>query len=219
MGRNLGRHSIMFKNRPAIVAVSAIVGPKEASGPYKDYFKYSIDDDTLGQDSFEKSERELLIFAIKNVLEKSQTEPEELEVILGGDLLNQLISSTFSAREFDSSFLGLYSACSTYTQAILLASIIIDGGYKNNVICGTCSHFSSVERQYRFPLELGTMRAPASQWTVTGGGACIIRQGRGGSALPYVKYATIGRVIDYGVVDTNNMGAAMAPADDIIGIL
>ena len=205
-----GAQSMVFKNRPQIVSVSAIVGPKEMLGPFKDYFKYSVKDDTMGQDSFEKAEREMLIFVIKNAMEQGHIHYDELELILGGDLLNQLISTTFSAREFKASFIGLYSACSTYTQSMLIGAALIDAGFKNNAICCTCSHFSTAERQFRFPLELGTMSTPASQWTVTGAGACVLSGLEKG--YPYIKYATMGKVIDYGISDANNMGAAMSPA-------
>lgn len=205
-----GKQSMVFRNKPQIIAASSIVGPKEMEGPYSKYFKYSVKDDTLGQETFEKAEREMLLFVMKNAMEKGHIRYEELELILGGDLLNQIISVTFSAREFRSSFIGLFSACSTYVQSILLGATLIDGGYKDNAICCTCSHFSSAERQYRFPLELGTMLTPASQWTVTGAGACVLSSQKGNH--PYIKYATMGKVMDYGITDTNNMGSAMAPA-------
>lgn len=209
MNNKCGRQSLIFRNKPAIVTTSAIVGPMEAEGPYRSYFKYSLKDDTFGQDTFEKTEREMLIFVMKNAIEKANLSYNQLDLILGGDLLNQLISTTFSAREFMASFIGLYSACSTYAQSMLLGGLIVDGGYKDNAVCCTCSHFSSAERQYRFPLELGTMRTPGSQWTVTGAGASVIQLSEN---HPYMKYATMGKVVDYGISDANNMGAAMAPA-------
>lgn len=204
-----GKQTLIFKNKPNIISTSSIVGPKEAEGPFKNYFKHTLKDDTFGEDTYEKTEREMLKFAIKDTVEQAKISYDKLDLILGGDLLNQIISATFSAREFGASFIGLYSACSTYTESLLLGAALIDGGYKENAVCCTVSHFSSVERQYRFPLELGTMRTPASQWTVTGAGACMLAVNHN---YPYIKYATMGKVIDYGISDVNNMGAAMAPA-------
>ena len=133
----------------------------------------------------------------------------EIDAIISGDLLNQIIASTFAARNFSSGYLGIYNACATFTEAITIGATIVDGGYMNNVVCATSSHFSSAERQYRYPLELGCVRPPQSQWTVTGAGACVIStQGSG----PKITSSTVGKVIDYGVTDANNMGAAMAGA-------
>lgn len=207
----IGRHTFEYKDRPAVIETSAIVGPQEMDGPFKNYFKYYLTDDTFGQDTFEKAEREMMVFAIKNVLEKSKLNSDDVDVFIGGDLLNQIISTSFAIRQFSIPYLGVYNACSTYVEAMLIAAAMVDSGYRNNAICCTSSHFSSAERQYRFPLELGTMRAPGSQWTVTGSGACLISKSKE-KKYPYLKYATIGRVIDYGIEDANNMGAAMAPA-------
>ncbi len=204
-----GSQTILFNNKPNIYAASSIVGPKEMKGHFKDYFKYYLKDDTFGEKTFEKSEKDMLVFVIKNVLDKSGVSYDSLELLIGGDLLNQLISATFSAREFKTPYLGVYSACGTYAQALLMGAAMVDGGYRDNAVCCTSSHFSTAERQYRFPLELGTMRTPASQWTVTGAGAAVLCKN---NKFPYIESATIGKVVDYGISDTNNMGAAMAPA-------
>lgn len=204
----IGQDTIIFKNKPNIFSTSSIVGPKEVQGHFKDYFKYYLKDDTFGEKTFEKAEKDMMVFAIKNALDKCGISNENVEALIGGDLLNQLISATFSAREFKIPYLGVYSACATFCQALMLGAIMIDGGYRDNVVCCTSSHFSTAERQYRFPLELGTMRTPASQWTVTGAGACVLTAN---DKFPYIESATIGRVVDYGISDTNNMGAAMAP--------
>ena len=142
-------------------------------------------------------------------MEKAGITQHDVDVILAGDLLNQIISASFTARETGLPFLGIYSACSTMSEGLLLGGMLADGGYAENVIAATGSHFSSAERQYRYPLELGTTRPPQSQWTVTGAGSTLIsRRGDG----PRIECGTVGRVIDYGVSDVNNMGAAMAPA-------
>ena len=209
MSNKIGKQTIIFKNKPNILATSSIVGPKEMEGHFKDYFKYYLKDDTFGEKTFEKSEKDMLLFAIKNVLDKCRLSYDKMELLIGGDLLDQLISATFSAREFKTPFLGIYSACSTYTEALLIGATMIDGGYRDNVVCCTSSHFSTAERQFRFPLEQGTARTPASQRTVTGSGACVLVTN---NKYPYIECATIGKVIDYSISDSNNMGAAMAPA-------
>ena len=128
---------------------------------------------------------------------------------MAGDLLNQIISSSYAARAFNFPYLGVYGACSTMAESMAVASILVDGGYFENVVCCTASHFSTAERQYRFPLELGNQRPPASQWTVTGAGSCVLSlNGKG----PRITMATFGKVIDWGITDVNNMGAAMAPS-------
>jgi stage V sporulation protein AD len=146
---------------------------------------------------------------IKNSIIKASLKEEDIDAIIAGDLLNQIIASTFSIRNFNCGFLGVYNACATFTEALTLGATLVDGGYLNNVICTTSSHFSTAERQYRYPLELGCTRPPQSQWTVTGAGASVISLNGEG---PKITMATIGRVLDFGVVDVNNMGAAMAPA-------
>ena len=133
--------------------------------------------------------------------------------MISGDLLNQIISAGFAARDYNFPFLGVYSACSTMSESMLLGAALVDGGYANNVVCATGSHFASAERQYRYPLELGCTRPPQSQWTVTGAGGLLL--GRRGGNVKIVS-GTMGKVCDFGVSDVNNMGAAMAPADGII---
>lgn len=203
MRTNPGRQTITFKNNPAIISTASLVGPKETEGYFKDYFKHFLKDDTFGERSYEKSEREMLIYAIKTAIEKTEYAYTDIELIIGGDLLNQIITTTYSAREFKVPFFGIYSACATYVEALIIGAAMVDGGYRQNAVCCTSSHFSSAERQYRFPLELGTMRTPAQQWTVTGAGAGLIEIKSG---YPVIESATIGRVIDYGITDANNMG-------------
>ena len=134
----------------------------------------------------------------------------DIGLLISGDLLNQIISSSFSARQFDIPFLGVYNACSTMSEAFAIGATFVDGGYYENVVAATGSHFSTAERQYRYPLELGCIRPPQSQWTVTGAGGAVISSIKGD--FPKITFATFGKVTDYGVVDANNMGAAMAPA-------
>ena len=200
---------IEFKNKPKILSTATVCGPKECKSNLGEYFDIKINDEYYGEKSFELAERKMLTESIKIAVQKSKIDEKDIDVYLGGDLLDQIISSSFSAREFPFPFLGVYTACSTMGESMLLGATLVDGGYLNNAVCATCSHFSTAERQYRFPLEQGTTRPAQSQWTVTGAGANVIALANGGVSI---TSALIGRVVDYGVSDTNNMGAAMAPA-------
>ena len=206
---NFGKQTIAFRNRPRVVAGYSIVGPKEAAGPLDPYFDKRLRKDDFGQKSFEKAECKMHMSAISGAIIKAGLSPCDVDVNIGGDLLNQIITSSFSARELDIPFIGMYSACSTFGQALILGAILIDGGYIHTAACSTSSHFSTAERQYRYPLELGTQMTPTAQWTVTGSGCSVLSKDVG---RIIVESATIGKVIDFGVEDANNMGAAMAPA-------
>ena len=205
----LGNSTIVFKNKPRIESYYSIVGKKEGDGPFKKYFDYILNDDLCGKKTFELAEREILERTIIGAIEKGHINLNQIDFLIGGDLLNQIISSSFSARHFEKPFIGLYGACSTMSESLAIGATLIDGGYANKTICATVSHFSTAERQYRTPLELGNQRPPVSQWTVTGAGATILSNASKGN---YISMATFGRVTDYGVTDANNMGAAMAPA-------
>ena len=201
--------TIFFNNKPVIVATSSIAGPKESNGCINKYIETKLDDDMFGEKTFEKAESKMLYTAINNAINNGGFEVKDVDAILSGDLLDQIISATFSARSFDTGYLGIYNACATFTEALTLGATLIDGGYLSNVVCATSSHFSSAERQYRYPLELGCTRPPLSQWTVTGAGASLVSSSGDGVKI---SCATIGKVVDFGVSDVNNMGAAMAPA-------
>ena len=205
----MGFETIYFKNKPKIIATSSVAGPKESLGPIGKYINYHLTDDKFGEKTFEKAECKILSYAIKKLIENSKLSNNDIDAIIAGDLLNQIISSSFAARDFSLPYIGVYSACSTMSEALCIGAMLIDGNYMQNVICATGSHFSSAERQYRYPLELGSVRPPQSQWTVTGAGATMLsKYGIG----PSITTATFGKVVDYGVTDANNMGAAMAPA-------
>ena len=202
-------NTVFFPNRPKIVATATVAGPKECAGVVGEYVDFPLGDDMFGESTFERAERKMLLAALRRSVEKAGRSREEIDVIVSGDLLNQIVSASFAARETGLPFLGIYSACSTMSEGLLLAGMLVDGGYAKTAVAATGSHFSSAERQYRYPLELGTTRPPQSQWTVTGAGSAVIsRIGEG----PALTCATVGRVVDYGVSDVNNMGAAMAPA-------
>lgn len=207
--KKVGSRTIKLKSSPKIISTFSIVGPKEGEGPLRDYFHKIIDDDMLGKESFEKAEAEMMYSAITNAIKDANLKKDDIDYLLAGDLLNQTISSSFAAREIGVPFIGLYGACSTMSESLSLASLFIDGGFADYVVAATSSHFSSAERQFRYPLEYGSQRHPTSQWTVTGSGAMVL--GKEGN-YPEVKYVTTGVVKDYGEKDPNNMGAAMAPA-------
>ncbi len=201
--------TIKLKKQPKIIGSYAIVGPKEGQGNFGTYFDYVMKNDFFGEDTFEKAERKMMENAIVGVIQKAKLQTSDIDLLISGDLLNQIISSSYAARAFKIPFLGVYGACSTMAESIAVASILVDAGFCKNVVCCTGSHFSTAERQYRFPLELGNQRPPTSQWTVTGAGSSVISlEGEG----PKVTEITFGRVIDWGINDVNNMGGAMAPA-------
>ncbi|MGG5462680.1 stage V sporulation protein AD [Clostridium sp. B9] len=207
--KRVGGQTVELKSKPRIIATYSIVGPREGDGPLKEYFDKILDDDCNGCESFEKAESSLMITAIEGVIKKSKVKEEDVDYLFGGDLLNQLTSTNFVAREFKIPFFGVYGACSTMAESLSLASMIMDGNFAEYSIASTSSHFSSAERQFRFPLEYGCQRKEHSQWTVTGSGAMLL--GRKGD-FPYVTHVTTGIVKDYGIKDVDNMGAAMAPA-------
>jgi stage V sporulation protein AD len=204
--------TIFFENKPRILATGTIAGPKECAGVVGKYVDKALADDMFGESTYEKAECKMLSFAISQAIKNAKAEERDVDMLISGDLLNQIISASFAARDFEFPFLGVYGACSTLAEAYALAATLIDGGYYQKIVAATGSHFSSAERQYRYPLELGNTRPPQSQWTVTGaGGAFIADMGAANSDIA-ITCATFGRVVDFGITDVNNMGAAMAPA-------
>lgn len=207
----LGKQSVKFDYPPKIIAGSSVVGPREGEGTLGKYFDEVLTDDLYGEKSYELAECKMHKHAIDLALEKAKLTVADVDLILSGDLLNQNFASNFAARDFTCSFFGLYSACSTYGEGLILAATMMQTGNYKDVVVSTSSHFSTAERQYRFPLELGNQRTPLSQWTVTGAGATILDSEYPDEA-PQITLATAGKIIDFGVSDANNMGAAMAPA-------
>ena len=202
--------TLFFKNKPCIYSTYTIVGPKEKQSNLGEFYDYALDDDKFNESTFEKAECKMLSTAVNKVIKKAKIKENDVELIISGDLLNQIISANFMARDFNTPFLGVYSACSTITESLILGASFIDNNNFNNIICAAGSHYATAERQYRYPLELGAIRPPQSQWTATGAGAYLLKKYEKG--YPIITSATIGKVVDYGVLDPNNMGAAMAPA-------
>lgn len=192
-----------------ILGSSVLVGEKEKNGAFRKYFIESVDDDKMGQKTFEKGERKMLFEINKKALKNTGLTTIDIDVYLGGDLMNQIVTSNFVAEKMQIPFIGIYSACSTLTASIGVGAMLIESGGLNNILCSTISHFSSAERQYRYPLEFGNQRQCYSQWTVTAGGGFVLSNQKSDII---VRRICFGRVQDYGVVDIANMGAAMAPA-------
>lgn len=202
--------TLFFDKPVSVTHVATIAGPKEGEGPLKDYFDYILKDDIIKQKSYEHAEIELQRRVIQQLLNKSCLTESEINAVFAGDLLDEIIGCNFALREFDIPFLGLYNACATFGEALILGASMLQGGLMKNVICTTTSHFATAERQYRFPLELGNQRSPLAQWTVTGAGGCILAVNNERGIK--ITAGTIGKVVDYGVSDANDMGAVMLPA-------
>ena len=202
-------HTIYFENKPKIIATATVAGPKETEGIVGEYVDLPLHNDMFNEDTYEKAERKMLYYAIDKSIENANLKKDDIDLLISGDLLNQIISASFSARQLGIPFIGVYSACSTMSEAFAMGASLVNAGYADTVIAATGSHFSSAERQYRYPLELGCTRPPQSQWTVTGAGSAVLSNKGDGIAI---TAATFGKVVDYGVTDANNMGAAMAPA-------
>lgn len=207
--KKIGKQTIEFKNLPVIKGYYSVVGPKEGEGPLSKCFDKIIEDSKFGEETWEKAESKLVKTSIENAIKKAELSVSDIDYVFSGDLLNQCASSSFAIRDFELPFFGLYGACSTMAESLSLGAVFIDGDFAKNVVSATSSHYCSAERQFRFPLEYGGTRPASAQWTVTGSGAIVLsKEGNG----PKIKRITTGKIIDLGIKDANNMGAAMAPA-------
>ena len=207
--KRLGDQTVRLDRPPSVAAGACVVGKKEGQGPLRDWFDFISEDSYFGEKSWEKAESAMLRQCFFLACDTAKTPPSQIDYLFAGDLLNQCTGSTFALRDSGRPTFGLYGACSTMAESLSLAAMAIDGGYADTTAAMTSSHFCSAERQFRFPLEYGGQRTPTSQWTVTGAGALILTaEGPG----PYVTHITTGKIVDAGITDANNMGAAMAPA-------
>ena len=204
-----GHQSWVFENRPSILSAATIVGPFEGQGPLAEDFDIIHGDLRLGQDSWEKSERTLLEEATQMAVENAELRKEQVSFYIGGDLMNQIISTSFAARTLAIPYFGIFGACSTSMEGLALAANLVNSNSAKFVLASASSHNASVEKQFRYPTEYGSQKPPTAQYTVTGAGASVVGPKGNG---PCVTSATIGRVIDMGITDPFNMGAAMAPA-------
>lgn len=209
MATKLGKQTFKPDTPPYIISTGTVAGPFEGQGPLKDYFDHIYTDTLAGERSFENAEKEMMTNACFTCLNKVNKTPQQVDVFLAGDLLNQTITSGFSALELAIPYAGIYGACSTCALGLALATMLVDGNYAKLVLAATSSHNSSAERNYRYPTEYGAHRKPTTQWTVTGAGAALVSdEGMG----PRITNITIGKVVDLGIKDPMNLGAAMAPA-------
>ena len=207
--KRLGSQSLEFETPINIISSASIVGPKESHGPLAKYFDKCLEDEFWNEKTWEKAESKIIKETVNTSVVKSGISPTDINYCFAGDLLNQCISSSFGLREIGVPYYGIFGACSTFGEGIQLGSVFIESGAADNVIVSVSSHFCSAEKQFRFPLELGNQRPPTSQWTVTGAGSVVLSKNGSG---PHVTTITTGKVVDMGIKDANNMGAAMAPA-------
>lgn len=201
--------SLCFETHPSIYSFASIVGQKEGEGPMRNYFDQIQQDVSFGEKNWEKAESRLQSETFQLALQKARLKPFDIDCMVAGDLINQCTGSSFAVRETKIPFLGVYGACSTMAESLLLAGMLVDGGYSFRTAAVTSSHFSTAERQFRFPLSYGGQRTPTSQWTCTASGAAIVSSE---GTAPYLMGGCIGKINDLGVTDSTNMGAAMAPA-------
>ena len=205
-----GQQTFVCDRPPVIAAHASVVGPKEGQGPLAEWFDTVLEDDLLSQKSWELAEMEMVRRCVLDALNRARLSSDAVQAMLGGDLNNQIIASSFAARTLGMPFVGLYGACSTFVQALVIASALISGGFLENAACAASSHFCTAERQFRFPLELGTQRPPQASRTATACGCALLASQ--GEAPLRVTHGTVGRIVDLNITDANHMGAAMAPA-------
>ena len=212
--KRIGQRTIALSSPPSVLSFAAIGGKFESRGPLAAYFDYLDQDSFFGQKTWEQGESAMQKKALETALAKARIKTDQLDYVLAGDLLNQCIGSAFSIRDSNIPFYGLYGACSTMGESLSLAAMLIDGGFARRAAAMTSSHFCTAERQYRMPVPYGSQRPPEAQWTATAAGCTILGETGNG---PYITHVTCGRIVDKGICDANNMGAAMAPADVRIG--
>jgi stage V sporulation protein AD len=205
----MGKQTLTFKSDIFIESTATVVGPKEGEGPLQDSYDKAYDEMYCGEATWELAERKLMSEAIDLCLQKANKKNEEIDFFLGGDLLNQNITASYVAREKEIPFLGLFNACSTSMEAVLLAAVLIDGNFANHIVAAVSSHFATAERQFRYPTEFGGQKPETAMYTVTGSGAAYISKKKSNIRI---ETATVGKVIDFGITSPFNMGAAMAPA-------
>lgn len=209
MSQTKGMQSLIFENKVYIVSAASIVGKLEGEGPLGKCFDKVEEDPMVGQDSWEEAESQMQLDAAKMALEKAKLQPEDIRMIFTGDLLAQSIASSFGIVELERPVYGLFGACSTMGEALSLGAMAVNAGYGEHVLALTSSHFGSAEKEFRFPLSYGNQRPPSATWTVTGSAACVLGTEKSKARITGV---TSGRIVDYGLKDSQNMGACMAPA-------
>ena len=212
-----GKYTITFEQPPLIKSYASVAGQKEAEGPLADYFDMICEDPMMGKESWEEAEGALQYQAVLKALDKAFLCPEDVNYLFAGDLLGQTIATSFGVMELQIPHFGLYGACSTMGESLSLAAMAIDGGFAERAVAVTSSHYASAEKQFRYPLAYGNQRSLAASWTVTGSGALVLESADLGSKQAAdqcvrIHAVTTGKIIDYGIKDSQNMGACMAPA-------
>jgi stage V sporulation protein AD len=220
--KEVGKQSVEFACPPLIVGAASVVGQKEADGPYGKYFDRVEKDPKVGQETWEEAEERFQQIAAEMAIDKCGLTKKDVRYVVAGDLLGQLIASSFGLMSFDTPIFGVYGACSTMGESLAIGSMLVDGGFADRVVALTSSHFASAEKQFRFPLGYGNQRPKAATWTVTGSGAVVVssqwdtkeklKGQTDTSNLVQVRGVTTGKIVDYGIKDSMNMGACMAPA-------
>lgn len=209
MGAQIGMQTFRLDAQPRIISRAAIVGPKEGQGPLGGFFDQVLADELWEEDSWEKAESKMMKETMKKAIQKAKMNESDIRYFFAGDLLSQLMATTFAMKSINRPFFGVYGACSTMGESLIMASIAIEAGIADCCMAATSSHFCGAEKQFRFPLDYGCQRKQSATWTVTGSGSCILaREGVG----PRITYATPGKIVDLGCKDANDMGSAMAPA-------
>lgn len=209
MIQRAGRATWLFQNQPSVIGYASVVGKKETEGPLGEGFDRVIPDSYNGCDTYEEAEAKMQQSALRLAAAKSGINVKDIDCVFAGDLLNQCIGSSFGLKNLGIPFMGQYAACATMAQSLLMAAMFVESGASKTAACVTSSHFCAAERQYRFPMEYGSVRTPTSQWTVTGAGGCVLQRA---SEPLRIAAATAGKITDLEITDVNNMGAAMAPA-------
>jgi stage V sporulation protein AD len=221
VSKMVGKQSILFSDPPLILSGASVAGKKEGEGPLGTFFDQIEEDSMFGGTSWEDAESRMVKRTVELAIEKAGLQKEDIRYMVGGDLLGQLIATSFGIVDLDIPLFGVYGACSTMGESMALGAALVDGGYADHVLTFTSSHFAGAEKQFRFPLGYGNQRPLASTWTVTGSGAVIISNGKYNPTVQQstsvqpgirIKGITVGKIVDYGVKDSMNMGACMAPA-------
>lgn len=208
--KRVGRRTVALAQPPSVLSFANIGGKFEKQGPLATWFDQLSEDSFFGEKTWEKAESAMQKAVLRRALDRAKLKPKDLDYVLAGDLLNQCTGSAFGLREFNIPFYGLYGACSTMGESLSLAALLIDGGFAQRCAAVTSSHFCTAERQYRMPVPYGSQRPPNAQWTATAAGCTLLADDGPG---PYITHVTCGRIVDFGITDANNMGAAMAPDD------
>jgi stage V sporulation protein AD len=206
----ISKNTLKLDTPVSVSSYAAITGKEEAEGPLGSYFDETSNDPYFGEKTWEAGEAALLKKAVAVALQKGKFSAADINYVIAGDLLNQCVGSTFGLKELHIPFIGIYGACSTMSEGLMLAAMLSEGSLAEHILVATSSHFAAAERQFRMPLHYGGVRTPTSQWTCTAAGACVVS--KDSDKPPYITSVTTGKIVDFGITDPNNMGAAMAPA-------